>query len=142
MKPSSSAHSSGRESVTVAARPFKRPCPTGCAPFHPFHFKALSRSFEPSQRRTRPEGAVAPRLQLTTARIRRSVGTETVTVRRHGPGSVHDAVTVNGEGASERLNGCVTPRAYSKCAFQPRPVASLTPMSEPEESITGPSPDS
>src|SRR4051794_25330385 len=125
MKLSTSEHSSGRESVTVTARPFKRPRPTGCAPFQPLHDSDFTRRREPSQRSTSPaDGATAPLLQLTTARIRRSVGSEAVTVRKQGPGSVQDAVTVNGERASETLNGCVTPRAYSKCAFHPRPSAS------------------
>src|SRR3954469_3007588 len=143
MKPSSSEHSSGRESVTVTARPFKRPRPTGCGPFQPLHDNDFTRRREPSQRRTSPEaGATAPRLQPTTARIRRSAGSETVTVRKQGPGSVQDAVTVNGERASETLNGCVTPCAYSKCALHPPSFASLAPMSEPAESTTGPSPES
>src|SRR5690349_2616017 len=113
MNPSTSEHSSGRESVTVAGRPFNRPCATGFAPFHPVQVSELSRSLEPSQRSVSVGGDTAPRLQPTTARIRRSVGSDTDTVRRHGPGSVHEAVTVKGERASERLNGCVTPRAYS-----------------------------
>src|SRR5689334_16509925 len=121
MKPSTSEHSSGRESVTFTERPFKRPCPTGFAPFHPLQVNEPIRSRRPSQRSTSLVGTVAPCRQSVTARIRRSVGSETVTVRRQGPGSVHDAVTVKGERASERLNGCVTPRAYSKCAFHPRP---------------------
>src|SRR4051812_12038070 len=102
MKPLSCEHSRGEESFTVAARPLSLPRPAAVSPFHPVHFRPDSRSLEPSQRSTSPPvGSSAPRLQLTTARICRSIGSGTVTVRVHcspdvPTGSVHDALTVYG----------------------------------------------
>src|SRR6188768_1276562 len=100
MKPSSSEHSCGRESVTVAAWPSSFPVPVVVLAFHPRHFRLLTRRWEPSQRRTSPLlGSSTPRLQLTTARIRRLIGSLTVSLRVHCPesptGSVYVAVTVN-----------------------------------------------
>src|SRR4051794_16528720 len=105
MKPSSSLHSRGRESVTFTARPLSVPRPVVIEPFQPLHSSDFSRSLEPSLRRTTPDGCSAPRLQLTIARMWRSIGRGTETVRVHGPGSVHEAVTVNGAWLSPTLNG-------------------------------------
>src|SRR4051794_418292 len=115
MKPLSCEHSRGDESFTVTARPLSLPRPVVVFAFHPLHCRSFKLSREPSQRSTRPvAGCSTPRLQLTTARICRSIGNGTVTVRVHccpvvPTGSVHVALTVYGP-FSPTLNACVTPR--------------------------------
>ena len=118
MNASSVEHSRGAESVTVASRPPSLPRPTvvfgvPAAPRSP-----LSRSRRAAAAQDEPGARLGtPRRQLTTARIRRSIGSATVTVRVHcaesPTGSVQDAVTVNGARSSPTLKACVTPRAYS-----------------------------